>query len=148
MGSEGVHWSGVASNKAVLLLSLESFQNLDSGYALGPLTGVLYRHIHPKVYEAQPPFRVGHTEKKFFPRLIIFTAIMLVHHWSVLVLGLMLESGSTRTVSSQKKQQRNECAQKTLRGQGVDIDSYALTSCRANEKSRYQSIRPAYTRPF
>lgn len=86
--------------------------------------------------------------KEILPRPIIFTAIMLVHYWSVLVLGLMLESGSTRTVSSQKKQQRNEGGQKTLRGQGVDIDSCALTSCRTNEESRYQSMWPAYTRPL
>lgn len=35
MGSEGVHWSGVVRIKAVVVLSLESVENVDSDPSLG-----------------------------------------------------------------------------------------------------------------
>lgn len=74
----GIHWSGMAENKAVLLLSLESIENVVSGISSGTSDRcTVQSRPRPKVQKAQPPSRQGRRRKKeILPSSINFTATM------------------------------------------------------------------------
>lgn len=86
MVSERVHRSRATRNKAVLLLSLESGESLNSNLSFGA-SGRCTVQSHPptKVHQAQPHSGQGTHKKrrKTSPTPTIFTAIVLVQHGGV-----------------------------------------------------------------